>query len=94
VLRPGHGTPLKAYQQVFDDDWANQLQRTISPKKHDRHALRESQGHALREPEATITKFSQSNNGRSLRTGLDLMESLWGETEQKAPKRVGHGIEV
>jgi hypothetical protein len=29
-----------------------------------------------------------------LRTGLDLMESLWGETEQKAPKRAGHGIEV
>jgi nuclear pore complex protein Nup98-Nup96 len=94
VMRPGHGTPLKAHQQVFDDDWANQLQRTISPKKQDRHALRESQGHALREPDATITKFSQSNNGPSLRTGLDLMESLWGETEQKAPKRAGHGIEV
>jgi nuclear pore complex protein Nup98-Nup96 len=95
VLRPGAGTPLKGHAQVFDDDWANQLQRTISPKKQDRHALRESQGHALREPDATITKFSQSNNGRSLKTGLDLMESLWGETEeQKAPKRAGHGIEV
>lgn len=95
VLRPGLGTPSKGHQQVFDDDWANQLQRTISPKKQDRHALRESQGNVLREPEATVTKMSQSSNGRTLTTAMDLMESLFGDTEkQKAPKRVGHGIEV
>lgn len=97
VMRQGLGTPSKSHQAIFDDDWANQLQRTISPKKQDRQALRESQGHALRENEstATVTKFSQSTNGRNLTTAMDLMESLFGQTEQqKLPKRIGHGIEV
>jgi nuclear pore complex protein Nup98-Nup96 len=94
LLRPGAGTPSKL-QAVFDDDWANQLQRTISPKKQDRQALRESQGHALREHEGTVTKLSQSTNGRNMTTAMDLMASLFGETEkEKFPKRMGHGIEV
>ncbi|KAH3918838.1 hypothetical protein HBH56_025380 [Parastagonospora nodorum] len=95
VLRPGQGTPSKNHQQVFDDDWANQLQRTISPKKQDRHALRESQGNALRDHNGAVAKMAQSTNGRNLTTAMDLMESLFGETEtQKFPKRVGHGIEL
>jgi nuclear pore complex protein Nup98-Nup96 len=96
VLRPGQGTPTKAHHQAFDDDWANQLQRTISPRKQDRHALRESQGNVLREQNDGIaTKMSQSTSGRTLTTAMDLMESLFGETEQqKMPKRVAHGIEV
>jgi nuclear pore complex protein Nup98-Nup96 len=95
VLKPGHGTPSKAHQHVFDDDWANQLQRTISPKKQDRNVLRESQGNVLREHDGAATKFTQSSNGRNITTAMDLMESLFGETEtQKFPKRMGHGIEV
>jgi nuclear pore complex protein Nup98-Nup96 len=93
-MQPGTGTPAKG-QTVFDDDWANQLQRTISPKKQDRQALRESQGHALREHEAQPTKLSQSFSGRQMTTAMDLMDSLFGETEkQKSPKPGGHGIEV
>jgi nuclear pore complex protein Nup98-Nup96 len=95
VLRPGQGTPTKATHQVFDDDWANQLQRTISPKKQDRHALRESQGNVLKEQSYAVSKLSQSTNGRALTTAMDLMESLFGETDQpKISKRGGHGIEV
>lgn len=94
ILKPSTGTPSKA-QPIFDDDWANQLQRTISPKKQDRQALRESQGHALREQELQPTKLSQSFGARQMTTALDLMESLFGETEkQHFPKRGGHGIEV
>lgn len=93
-LKPATGTPSKA-QPVFDDDWANQLQRTISPKKQDRQALRESQGHVLREQELQPTNFSQSFRGRPMTTAMDLMDSLFGETEkQHFPKRGGHGIEV
>jgi nuclear pore complex protein Nup98-Nup96 len=95
LLRPGLGTPSKAQQTVFDDDWANQLQRTISPRKQDRHALRESQGHVLRENDGIGMQLMQSIGGRNLTTAMDLMESLFGETEkQKLPKRMGHGIEV
>ncbi|KAH7562317.1 hypothetical protein BM1_01837 [Bipolaris maydis] len=93
-LKPATGTPSKA-QPVFDDDWANQLQRTISPKKQDRQALRESQGHVLREQELQPTNFSQSFRGRPMTTAMDLMDSLFGETEkQHFPKRGGHGIEL
>ncbi|CAO2656014.1 Nn.00g048170.m01.CDS01 [Neocucurbitaria sp. VM-36] len=93
VLRPGQGTPSKG-KPVFEDDWANQLQRTISPKKQDRHALRESQGNVLREHDGNAAKLSQSFGGRQLTTAMDLMDSLFGETEkQKLSKRAGHGIE-
>jgi nuclear pore complex protein Nup98-Nup96 len=93
-MKPGTGTPSKA-QPVFDDDWANQLQRTISPKKQDRYALRESQGNVLREHESQPTNFSQSFGARQMTTAMDLMDSLFGETEkQQFPKRGGHGIEV
>jgi nuclear pore complex protein Nup98-Nup96 len=93
-MQPGTGTPSKG-QAVFEDDWANQLQRTISPKKQDRQALRESQGNALREHEAQPSKLSRSFGGRQMTTAMDLMDSLFGETEkEKLPKRGGHGIEV
>ncbi|KAL1801499.1 hypothetical protein ACET3X_001841 [Alternaria dauci] len=88
------GTPSKA-QPVFDDDWANQLQRTISPKKQDRYALRKSQGNVLREHEAHPTNLSQSFGARQMTTAMDLMDSLFGETEkQQFPKHGGHGIEL
>ena len=94
LLRPGMDTPSKGFP-AFDDDWANQLQRTISPKKQDRQALRNSQGNVLREHDANPTKLSQSFGSRPLTTAMDLMDSLFGETEkQKLPKRGGHGIEV
>ena len=95
MLRPSHGTPTKAHQQTFDDDWANQLQRTISPRKQNLPALRETQGNVLREQHDGPAKdLSQSTSGRTLTTAMDLMESLFGETKQKMPKRVAHGIEV
>jgi nuclear pore complex protein Nup98-Nup96 len=95
MAKPGLGTPSKA-QAVFDDDWANQLQRTVSPRKQDRQALRETQGNLLREHDANMPTFSQSN-GRHFTTAIDLMDSLFGQPEiQESPtaKRVGRGIEV
>lgn len=96
VFKPNFGTPSKG-QAVFDDDWADQLQRTISPRKQDRTALRESQGHTLREHERSPTFATQSINARPFATHMDLMNSLFGETEKyqdSLSKRQGQGIEV
>ncbi|KAF2471836.1 uncharacterized protein BDR25DRAFT_303231 [Lindgomyces ingoldianus] len=102
ILKPSQpqrsvfGTPSKG-QLVFDDDWANQLQRTISPKKQDRQALRESQGAVLRECEGNVGNLAKSLNGQTIATSIDLMNSLFGEMDKqsKAPlKRIGHGIEL
>jgi nuclear pore complex protein Nup98-Nup96 len=96
IARPGLGTPSKV-QAVFDDDWANQLQRTVSPRKQDRQALRETQGNVQREHSANMPIFSQSIGGRQFTTAMDLMDSLFGEPdaqEASPPKRVGRGIEV
>ncbi|KAF2178380.1 hypothetical protein K469DRAFT_600109 [Zopfia rhizophila CBS 207.26] len=95
-LKSVFGTPSKG-QLVFDDNWANQLQRTISPKKQDRQALRQSQGDVLRERDGNITKLAQSLNGQTIATSIDLMNSLFGETDKQSKvsaKRVGHGIEL
>jgi len=94
ILQPGMGTSAKG-KPVFDDDWASQLQRTISPKKQDRQVLRESQGHGLGEQDMRVHQTAQLfGSCRQMTTAIDLMESLFGETEkQKLPKRGGQGIE-
>jgi nuclear pore complex protein Nup98-Nup96 len=98
VLRP-MGTPSKG-PFVFDDDWANALQRTISPKKQDRQALRESQGDMLRGRDDNAT-FTQSVRGQPFKTTMgrmDLMDSLFAETDKRkdstTTKRVAQGIQV
>ncbi|KAF2659873.1 hypothetical protein K491DRAFT_590130 [Lophiostoma macrostomum CBS 122681] len=95
VLRPTLGTPSKG-PLVFDDDWANQLQRTISPKKQDRQALRESQGYVLRERDMDTTKLGQSTNGQGIFTRMEMMESIFGGADEGKGlmKRSGHGIEL
>ena len=94
IFKPGFGTPSKG--AVFDDDWADQLQRTISPRKQDRTALRESQGYGLRD-QGSPTFAAQSTNAHPMVTPFDLMKSLFGETEthrESFSKRQGQGIEV
>ena len=95
VLLPRLGTPSKA-AMVFDDDWANQLQRTISPKKKDRHALRETHGNVLREQDENI-KFGRSTHGQEVFTRFELMDSLFGDGntgKSSVDKRKENGFEV
>jgi nuclear pore complex protein Nup98-Nup96 len=92
------GTPSKG-PYVFDDDWANTLQRTISPKKQDRQILRESQGDALKERDGNTIKLAQSvgRNTKTTMDRMDLMDSLFGETDARngaTTKRVGQGMQV
>ncbi|KAI9741163.1 MAG: hypothetical protein M1834_002876 [Cirrosporium novae-zelandiae] len=80
------GTPG---EKLITGGWAEQLQRTISPRKQDRQALRQSQGNFLKEladneglsprketrPRKTETSFS---------TSIDLMHSLFGQQQEKS----------
>ncbi|KAF2744617.1 hypothetical protein M011DRAFT_407995, partial [Sporormia fimetaria CBS 119925] len=96
IILPGLGTPSKG-PLVFDDDWANQLQRTISPRKQDRHALREAQDDMLRMHDDDNTVLARSTNDQPMFSRMGLMESLFGEADKgKAPvsRREQHGIEL
>lgn len=101
MLRPVMGTPSKG-PAVFDDDWANTLQRTVSPRKQDRQALRQSQGEVLRERDGMSKSLVQSVSGRntnanSMMDRMNLMESLFGGTSQpksSVVKRAVQGIQV
>lgn len=99
LFRPTSDTPSKG-PTVFDDDWANALQRTISPRKQDRRALRESQGDALRERGNNAASLAQSlgvRNTKATMSRMELMDSLFGETSTQqgsSLKRVERGIQV
>jgi len=76
-------TPRKA--MMMGDDWAEQLQRTISPRKHDRPALRQSQAQIFREEmvdlEETPMPETLSRQGNGFATSIDLMNSIFGKEE-------------
>jgi nuclear pore complex protein Nup98-Nup96 len=97
------GTPTKPRLDL-SGDWAEQLQRTISPRKQDRDALREKQAEAFahREQPDDAPKESSTTNGRQkcFTTSIDLMNSLFSQPTKnvKSPgkKQNGHlrGFEV
>ncbi|KAL8871264.1 MAG: hypothetical protein Q9174_002867, partial [Haloplaca sp. 1 TL-2023] len=82
----GFGTPGKLQ---FNDsgDWAEELCRTISPKKQDRQALRESQArvmHILDEKNDTTPKArkGQKPSQPGFATTMDLMDSIFPKEQQ------------
>ena len=79
----GLGTPRK-FDFSATGDWAEELQKTISPRKQDRQALRESQAYALQKYESESeetpqVRLSQTSVGKELKTSIDLMNSLYGK---------------
>ena len=88
------------------DEWAEELQRTISPRKQDRQALRESQAHVMKDRDLLDTDTPKANKttngtGRVLATSIDLMNSLFGHDQARRsgwrPPRAegkGKGFEV
>lgn len=87
------GTPGKPRLDA-SENWAGQLQRTISPRKQDRRALRESQAHVLEDRDAgendtpkaaTTTKAGVPG----FTTSIDLMNSLFG---QEQARKSGRGV--
>ena len=100
----GAGTP-KGLSLSTKDDWADQLQKTISPRKQDRQALRGSQAYMSRnqdtEQEKTPKVILTENSGdKDIATSIDLMNSLFGKEQLRRSQRdakqqsKGKGFEV
>ena len=98
------GTPGKPKLPI-GGDWAEQLQRTISPRKQDRQALRESQAHILedRDTQRNDTPKAANTAGAGVQgfaTSIDLMNSLFGQEQARKSGRgvkqvaTGKGFEV
>ena len=88
-------TPLKARHRL-EGDWTEHLQRTISPRKQDRRALRELQAEELRgfsedSPTKLLTRRSPASNQRGFHTSIDLMNSLFGQSQGQRGKKVEQG---
>lgn len=104
LVQLGYGTPGKGTINVHGD-WAEELQRTISPKKQDRQALRETQARLLKdrdvnEKNTPNAKLSGNYKGSKLSTPIDLMNSLFGQEQSRTNGRnakqatKGNGVKV
>lgn len=86
------GTPGRSMINM-GDDWAEQLQTTLSPRKQDRQALRQSQARLFKEsvgePEETPTAQAPPRDAKGFATSIDLMNSLFGKEQAR---KSGHGV--
>ena len=97
------GTPRVSVVNMAND-WAEQLQRTMSPRKQDRQVLRQSQARLLNktesEEEDTPTAHAPKRDRAGFATSIDLMNSLFGKEELRKSSRdvqqtrKGQGFEV
>ncbi|KAI4721019.1 hypothetical protein E4T48_02648 [Aureobasidium sp. EXF-10727] len=83
-----NGTPKK--DLTLAGDWAEQLQRTASPKKQDRQALRERQSVMGAAPVDTAPPLAASIAGKAFSTTMDIMNSLWAPSASVA----GHALQT
>lgn len=132
ILKPTAAPTYASPEKVAEMPWEDQLQRTLSPKKRDRQALRDMQASLARAvPDAAAEEspfkkslFSRSQLGQSylatksakksntgfsastmggnndlgksqaFTTGMDLINSLWGQPQKGASKTKGALSEV
>jgi nuclear pore complex protein Nup98-Nup96 len=73
------GTPLKTGRLAFGGDWTEQLQRTASPKKQDRQALRANQPTTFTQPDNEYEPTPKVRGDKPITNSLDLMHSLYGD---------------
>ncbi len=97
ILRASRlGTPGKGLNSL-DGDWAEQLQRTISPRKQNRDALRDVQNKVLLDRAYEPMK-PKSHNKNEFRTSIDIMNSLFSRHEERMAKgrkgQAGPDLEV
>ncbi|PYH88593.1 hypothetical protein BO71DRAFT_365099 [Aspergillus ellipticus CBS 707.79] len=85
VLRPWD-TPSKARLDL-NGDWAEHLQRTISPRKQNRDALREIQANAFTDRPLfeDCAQKPASSQKKGFATSIDLMNSLFQQPRKQAP---------
>ena len=86
------GTPTRLIVNM-GDDWAEQLRKTVSPKKQDRHALRQSQRQLFEEnneeQQRTLVAQAPIRDASGFATSIDLMNSLFGKEQQR---KSGQGL--
>ena len=87
----GAGTP-RALDLSPNEAWADQLQKTISPRKQDRDALRRSQAYIPEDEDtyqADKTKATMTvrGGGKDITTSIDLMNSLFGKEQSRRSQR-------
>jgi nuclear pore complex protein Nup98-Nup96 len=88
-MQQSRGTPLKDQLQL-GGDWAERLQRTISPRKQDRAALREVQGNVVTDKaEKGDAKVMLATTGteKGFTTSIDLMNSLFRQPGGQGVRR-------
>jgi nuclear pore complex protein Nup98-Nup96 len=91
------GTPTKPRLDL-SGDWAQQLQRTISPRKQDRETLRVKQGDAFVDksrlteikPQAQPASASPS---KTFTSSIDVMQSLFSQPSKSPGKKTKRKIE-
>lgn len=96
------GSPLKKKLQLPYDDWAELLQRSVSPRKQDREELKrmansiENGDLGGNEEEVTLTPRNRAvSDGHGFATSIDLMNSLFGETKSPVKaNKAAKGFEV
>ena len=85
----GNGTPTNVMK--MGNNWEDQLQRTISPKKQDRQALREIQARLFKDEDSgnedTPIAKSPQQEMKGFATSIDLMNSLFGKEEARKSGR-------
>ena len=81
-MRPW-GTPGRPLLDL-DGDWAEQLQRTISPRKQNRDALRDVQSKVLLDRTyEPIQPQRAAEEKTEFRTSIDVMNSLFGKHQER-----------
>lgn len=86
------GTPSRMVD-AGAGDWADQLQRTLSPKKRDRNILRESLHPGVEQDGRLLGSLTKESN--PFATSIDVMKSLFGGNESKSMQTaVGKGFQV
>jgi len=68
----------------LDGDWAEQLQRTISPRKQNRDALRDVQSKILLD--RAFEPIKPRTGNKEFRTSIDIMHSLFDKHEERMAK--------
>ena len=89
AIPAGFGTPGTTAFNI-GGDWAEQLRQTVSPRKQDRFALRESQENLDNDYEIdhdTPKVTGTFRGGAGLVTSIDLMNSLFGQDEIRRTER-------
>ncbi|KAI9745522.1 MAG: hypothetical protein M1818_001056 [Claussenomyces sp. TS43310] len=86
------GSPLKRKLQLPDDDWAELLQQSVSPRKQDREQLKRvaelggDRGLLMGSEEETrpTSRSRIVSDSRGFATSIDLMHSLFGDAKSPA----------